>query len=31
MGYNPYEVINEISRFNKIVDKLGIKLDDPKT
>lgn len=31
LGYNPYEVINEISEFNKIVDKLGIKLDcDPR-
>lgn len=27
LGYNPFEVINEIAEFNKLIDKLGIKLD----
>jgi capsid protein len=27
LGYNPFEVINEISEFNKLIDKYGIKLD----
>ncbi len=31
LGYNPFEVINEISEFNKIIDKYLIKIDcDPR-
>jgi lambda family phage portal protein len=31
LGYNPFEVINEIAEFNKIIDKLEITLDcDPR-